>query len=99
MKRSNPGKRNSRAAQAQQKPVVKHRTRTPGRTRTGPAATRAGASWTADELNGDDAEGMENLDLQLPPAIQDPALAARRRIEQLREERWLHDALDDFTDS
>lgn len=86
---------NARAVKTPRKPVVKTR----GRTRTGPAVSRDGGGWAvADEQEGDESESMEGLDVLMPPAAQEPALAARRRIEQLREEKWLHDALNDFPD-
>jgi hypothetical protein len=88
MKRRKPGTRNHRG--------VRHR----DRARPGCVATRTEAGWAlAEEPGGDETASGEYLDSLLPLVTQVPALAARRRIEQRREEQWLHEALDDFADN
>jgi hypothetical protein len=64
------------------------------------SAAADAAGWSGPEApEEDDGEALVGLDTLLPVPGQDPGLAARRRIEQLREEKWLHDALNDFPDA
>lgn len=94
MKRRKPAARAARTGRPQE-PARTRRTRL---RRTSAAAATAG--WSAPEApEEDDGEALVGLDTLLPVPGQDPGLAARRRIEQLREEKWLHDALNDFPDA
>jgi len=65
-------------------------------------ATRAvecRSDWDVlDEL--DSEHGItDDIDVDRYHQTDSPALAARRRIEQLLEEKWLNDVLNDFPDN